>query len=45
MGYTGAVYKQFFGNASGNLYAVLILLVWLILPLWAAVRIFKRKDL
>jgi len=45
MGYTGALYKDFFGNGSGILFTAGIMLLWILLPLWIAVRIFKRKDL
>ncbi len=45
MGYTGALYKDFFGSGTGILFTVGIMLLWIILPLWLAVRKFKRKDL
>ncbi len=45
MGYTGALYKDFFGSATGILFTVGIMALWIILPLWAAVRSFNRKDL
>lgn len=45
MGYTGALYKDFFGNGSGILFTAGIMLIWILLPLWIAIRIFKRKDL
>jgi len=45
MGYTGALYKDFFGSFSGLLFASGILLLWAIVPLWLSVRAFKRKDL
>jgi Cu-processing system permease protein len=45
MGYTGAVFKTFFGGATGALYAGSVLLLWMALPLWLAVRRFNRKDL
>jgi Cu-processing system permease protein len=45
MGYTGALYKDFFGSATGGLFTVGIMLVWIILPLWLALQVFKRKDL
>jgi Cu-processing system permease protein len=45
MGYTGALYKDFFGGSSGLLFTTGIMLLWIILPLWGALRIFKRKDL
>jgi Cu-processing system permease protein len=45
MGYTGALYKDFFGSSSGILFTVGIMLLWIILPLWWALRVFKKKDL
>jgi Cu-processing system permease protein len=45
MGYTGALYKDFFGGLWGMLFTAGIMLLWVIVPLWLAVRSFKRKDL
>ena len=45
MGFTGAVYKQFFGSSFGLLYTMAVILVWIILPLIVSVRIFKKKNL
>lgn len=45
MGYTGALYKDFFGSSTGVLFTTGIMLIWIILPLWLAVRRFKKKDL
>jgi Cu-processing system permease protein len=45
MGYTGAMYKDFFGSNSGLLYTSGIMLAWIIVPLWLSLRSFKKKDL
>ncbi len=45
MGYTGALYKDFFGSGTGILFTVGIMLLWTIIPVWLAIRKFKRKDL
>jgi Cu-processing system permease protein len=45
MGYTGAVFRSVFGGGNGTFLAVLILLLWIALPLWATIRRFNRKDL
>ena len=45
MGYTGALYKDFFGSYLGMLYSIGIMTLWVVIPLWLAVRTFKRKDL
>jgi Cu-processing system permease protein len=45
MGYTGALYQDFFGSFSGMLFTVGIMILWAVLPLLLAIRNFKRKDL
>jgi len=45
MGYTGALYQDFFGSFSGMLFTVGIMVLWAVLPLLLAIRNFKRKDL
>ena len=45
MGYTGALYKDFFGSGTGIVFTVGIMFLWIIVPLWWALRAFKRKDL
>ena len=45
MGYTGALYKDFFGSPSGMLFTTGTMLLWIVLPLWLAVKNFKKKDL
>lgn len=45
MGYTGALYKDFFGSGTGILFTAGIMFVWILVPLWLAVRKFKKKDL
>lgn len=45
MGYTGALYEEFFGSIFGTTYAAGVLLVWALLPVWMALRVFRRKDL
>lgn len=45
MGYTGALYKDFFGSGTGILFTAGIMLLWAALPLWLAVRKFRKKDL
>jgi Cu-processing system permease protein len=45
MGYTGALYKDFFGSAAGIFFTLGIMLLWIVAPLWWALRAFKRKDL
>ncbi|MBL7750683.1 MAG: ABC transporter permease subunit [Chitinophagaceae bacterium] len=45
MGYTGALYKDFFGSGPGILYTTGILLLWVFVPLAFALRSFRKKDL
>ena len=45
MGYTGAVFKDFFGTTIGLIIAILVLIFWSIIPVWLSVRKFNRKDL
>jgi len=45
MGYTGALYQDFFGSFLGMLFTTGIMLLWAVLPLYAAVRTFRKKDL
>jgi len=45
MGYTGAMYKDFFGSGTGMLYTLAVMLAWIIVPLLLALRSFNRKDL
>ncbi|MBP9098441.1 MAG: ABC transporter permease subunit [Ferruginibacter sp.] len=45
MGYTGAIFKDFFGTRSGLIISFLVLLAWVIIPAFLSVRKFKRKDL
>lgn len=45
MGYTGAIFKNFFGTASGIVAAFVILLLWVVIPFRLSLSKFKRKDL
>lgn len=45
MGYTGAVFKDFFGTATGLWLSFAVLLLWAFFPAWLSVRKFNRKDL
>jgi len=44
MGYTGALYVQWFGGAAGTALALTALTAWCILPGWLAARSFRRRD-
>lgn len=45
MGYTGAVFKEFFGTGSGIGLTFLVLLLWVFIPYAISMRRFKSKDL
>ena len=45
MGYTGAVFRQFFGSGSGMLVALAVMLLWIVVPLRITTTRFKNKDL
>lgn len=45
MGYTGALFREFLGTGWGIAFAATVLLLWASLPMWWAVRIFRKKDL
>ena len=45
MGYTGAVFKDFFGTTAGLIASFTILLLWIAIPAWIAVIKFNKKDL
>ena len=44
LGYTGAIFKQFFGTHVGLIASISMLLVWTLVPVWRLVRVSKRKD-
>ncbi len=45
MGYTGAVFKDFFGTQAGMGLSFFVLLLWVVVPVWLSIRRFKHKDL
>ena len=45
MGYTGAIFKDFFGTITGVTFSFVVLVLWIIIPLWLSKRKFNRKDL
>ena len=45
MGYTGAVFKDFFGTTTGLMFSFFVLLSWILLPVWYSTRKFNSKDL
>ncbi len=45
MGYSGAIFKDYFGTETGFILALGILFLWMIIPTWLSLRKFSRKDL
>jgi len=45
MGYTGAVFKNFFGTSTGLIISFAILLLWIVIPFFISLTKFKHKDL
>lgn len=44
MGYTGAVFNRFFGSGLGVAMAGGMLALWLSVPMWLGLRVFRGKD-
>jgi Cu-processing system permease protein len=45
MGYSGAIFKNYFGTDWGMVLSVTSIFLWVILPLYSSVRLFSKKDL
>lgn len=45
MGYTGAIFKDFFGTYLGLLLSFLLLCLWIIIPIKISIYKFQKKDL
>lgn len=45
MGYTGAIFRNFFGTGTGMVISFFVLLLWVFIPAMLSVRKFKNKDL
>lgn len=44
LGYTGAVFKKFFGTNLGLILSIVVLMIWTVLPIWWLAYKSKRKD-
>jgi len=44
LGYTGAVFRKFFGTNSGMLISMAILVFWVIIPVFRMNLKLKKKD-
>lgn len=45
MGYTGAIFKDFFGSSVGLVVSFVLLLLWALVPFLISLRKFSKKDL
>jgi Cu-processing system permease protein len=45
MGYTGAVFKDFFGTYAGIAVTTVVLCLWIIIPVLISTRKFRKRDL
>ncbi len=45
MGYSGAIYQEFFGSLKGILLAIGLMALWAVWPTLLCFRVFRRKDL
>lgn len=45
MGYTGAIFKDFFGTSLGLIMSFLLLCLWMVIPFYISLKKFKNKDL
>jgi Cu-processing system permease protein len=44
LGYTGALFQQFLGGASGVMVAITVITLWATLPALFGARLFHHKD-
>lgn len=44
LGYTGAVFKQFFGTSQGMFISFGVLALWVVLPVYRILRVSAKKD-
>jgi Cu-processing system permease protein len=44
LGYTGALFQNFFGSGWGMIISMSMLLFWTLIPVWLLLRVAKKKD-
>ena len=44
LGYTGAVFKEFFGTNLGLILSLIVLSLWVVIPVWRMRRKLQKKD-
>lgn len=44
MGYTGALYKNFFGSGFGIVFSLAFIFIWISIPALVALKVFLKRD-
>lgn len=44
LGYTGAIFKKFFGTNLGLIISLIVMSLWVVFPVWRINRKLRRKD-
>jgi len=45
LGFTGAVFQKMFGTTTGLAVSAILMMLWILIPFYLSLKIFKRKDL
>jgi Cu-processing system permease protein len=45
MGYTGAIFKDFFGTTLGLMITFFLIIMWIFIPFYISLVKFKKMDL
>jgi Cu-processing system permease protein len=45
MGYTGAIFKEFFGTTKGVIVSLFLMSLWIVIPFLISMKRFKKMDL
>ncbi|HEX5002472.1 MAG TPA: ABC transporter permease subunit [Bacteroidia bacterium] len=45
MGYTGALYLEYFGATTGMFLSSIVMVLWAVIPVTIGVKVFRNKDL
>ena len=45
MGYTGAIFKKLFGTSLGLMVSLGMMALWISIPYYVSLKMFKNKDL
>ena len=45
MGFTGSLFREFFGSISGQILSIIVMIIWILVPYFLSLYKFNRKDL